>query len=129
MTEVEPPILQSMGGLCYHYVMKMKTAVCKSCGELKQREELRLDSKGHIKERLCTPCRVQQLIVLSGAEYRVHKKDACEVCGFTGHPCQLDVDHIDNNHKNNELTNLQTLCANCHRLKSYKHKGKTTWEK
>jgi len=32
--------------------------------------------------------------------------------------CQLDVDHIDGNHKNNEINNLQTLCANCHRLKT-----------
>jgi 5-methylcytosine-specific restriction endonuclease McrA len=31
---------------------------------------------------------------------------------------QLDVDHIDGDHTNNELNNLQTLCANCHRLKT-----------
>ena len=33
--------------------------------------------------------------------------------------CQLDVDHIDGNHNNDEEVNLQTLCANCHRLKTY----------
>ena len=54
---------------------------------------------------------------LSG--YRKHKKDVCESCGFRGHSCQLDVDHIDGNHNNHDPTNLQTLCANCHRLKTY----------
>jgi len=33
-------------------------------------------------------------------------------------PVQLDVDHIDRNPSNNDPSNLQTLCANCHRLKS-----------
>jgi len=51
--------------------------------------------------------------------YRKHKKDNCEFCGFKAiHPVQLDVDHIDGNHKNNHMSNLQTLCANCHRLKT-----------
>ena len=54
--------------------------------------------------------------------YRAHKKTACEACGFTGQPCQLDVDHIDENHQNNDPANLQTLCANCHRLKTWNAK-------
>ena len=52
--------------------------------------------------------------------YIVFKKGFCEECGFIPkHRCQLDVDHIDGNNKNNEESNLQTLCANCHRLKTY----------
>lgn len=31
-------------------------------------------------------------------------------------PCQLDINHRDGNHLNNARENLQTLCANCHRL-------------
>lgn len=43
----------------------------------------------------------------------------CERCGFEPeHIAQLEVDHIDGNHANNEPGNLQTLCANCHRLKT-----------
>lgn len=58
--------------------------------------------------------------------YVKFKKDYCEFCNFKAvHPCQLDVDHIDGNHKNNETDNLQTLCANCHRLKTFNSRD---WE-
>jgi 5-methylcytosine-specific restriction endonuclease McrA len=55
-----------------------------------------------------------------------HKKPHCEACGFVAlHRSQLDVDHIDGNHYNNDPENLQTLCANCHRLKTQENKD---WE-
>lgn len=48
-----------------------------------------------------------------------YRKESCETCGFIPqHGSQLDVDHIDGNSKNNDPSNLQTLCANCHRLKT-----------
>jgi 5-methylcytosine-specific restriction endonuclease McrA len=56
-------------------------------------------------------------------KYRLHKKTNCELCGFVPeHLCQLDVDHKDGNKKNNTIENLQTLCANCHRLKTHLNK-------
>ena len=33
---------------------------------------------------------------------------------------EKEIDHIDGNPKNNKKTNLQVLCANCHRLKTFK---------
>lgn len=52
--------------------------------------------------------------------YIKHKDATCRCCGFIPlNKCQLTVDHIDKNHKNNEVSNLQTLCHNCHNLKSY----------
>jgi 5-methylcytosine-specific restriction endonuclease McrA len=55
----------------------------------------------------------------ASTQYKKHKKPFCEECGFVAkHPCQLDVDHIDSDHKNNSVSNLKTLCANCHRLKT-----------
>ncbi|QHZ60024.1 hypothetical protein PJKIFABJ_00088 [Pseudomonas phage PE09] len=53
-------------------------------------------------------------------KYKLYKGDSCECCGFVAiHKVQLDVDHIDGNHFNNDPSNLQTLCANCHRLKTF----------
>lgn len=47
------------------------------------------------------------------------KLDHCERCGFIPEDLvQLDIDHINGDRTNNDPSNLQTLCANCHRLKT-----------
>jgi hypothetical protein len=72
--------------------------------------------KGHSngdKERLLL------MQALKKRPYILKKGECCELCGFIAvHSCQLDIDHIDGNHKNNSENNLQTICANCHRLKT-----------
>ena len=35
----------------------------------------------------------------------------------------LDVDHIDGNHANGKIENLQVLCPNCHRIKTMRERG------
>ena len=66
---------------------------------------------------------------IGGWIYKKYRKTYCEnIDGRLGHgKCtttiidaewQLEVDHIDGNHDNNEESNLQTLCACCHRLKT-----------
>ena len=46
-------------------------------------------------------------------------KDHCETCGFVAvHPCQLQLDHVNGDWTINRPDNRQTLCANCHALKS-----------
>ena len=53
---------------------------------------------------------------------RATKGPNCERCGFVPEsPVQLDVDHIDGDRANNDPSNLQTLCANCHRIKTFEH--------
>ena len=45
------------------------------------------------------------------------KEHKCECCGNTewmGHPIPLELHHKDGNHFNNELSNLELLCPNCH---------------
>lgn len=51
----------------------------------------------------------------------------CQKCGWgelnpiTG-KCPLEIHHIDGNHANNKLDNLELLCPNCHSLtKNYKY--------
>lgn len=49
--------------------------------------------------------------------YKQFKKDFCAHCGFIPQSlCQLDVHHIDGDHTNDSPFNLETICANCHRL-------------
>jgi 5-methylcytosine-specific restriction endonuclease McrA len=68
-------------------------------------------------------CRKHAKMMWEGKSYALHKKDKCERCGFVPeHDCQLDVDHINGDHSDNRPKNLQTLCANCHRLKTLENK-------
>ncbi len=57
---------------------------------------------------------------------------ACEICGISewqGKPLNLHLDHINGNHNDNRVENLQFLCPNCHaQTKTYcrrkmKHQG------
>ena len=90
-------------------------------------------SKGrdkHGARRWCTrcgPCHRRRYI--SAEKNREYKRRStprtrylgktCNRCGFVPeHLVQLHLDHIDGNHANNARSNLQTLCANCHALKT-----------
>ena len=47
------------------------------------------------------------------------KENKCEICGnaqWLGQEIPLELHHIDGNHFNNNLDNLQILCPNCHAL-------------
>ena len=60
------------------------------------------------------------LQVKSYKTYRYHKKTQCAHCGLIPELlCVLQVDHIDSDRTNNDPNNLQTLCANCHAVKTH----------
>lgn len=45
-------------------------------------------------------------------------------------PIPLELDHIDGNHQNNNLSNLQLICPNCHALTpNYRGKNKGNYSK
>ena len=95
-----------------------KTGVCQICGPVKIKNRYRKRKNGSESYR-CAKLYLRDKKSLK-RPYRKHVKNICEMCGFVPqHQCQLDVDHIDGNKKNSNPSNLQTLCANCHRLKTF----------
>ena len=45
------------------------------------------------------------------------KENKCERCGLSewmGQLIPLELHHIDFNHYNNDISNIQILCSNCH---------------
>lgn len=59
---------------------------------------------------------------IAALKYYEHKcsNPKCELikCGIQIPIIMIDVDHIDNDRKNNAMTNLQLLCVWCHTLKT-----------
>lgn len=50
----------------------------------------------------------------------------CGICEWNGRPLTLEVDHIDGNNRNHQLSNLRYLCPNCHsQTSTWKGKNKT----
>ena len=74
---------------------------------------------------------------INGWEYKQYRKKYCQnrtgkILGFKctatiiDYELQLDVDHIDGNPSNNNPKNLQTLCKNCHSIKTHRSKDYLT---
>lgn len=74
----------------------------KSCDEV-----FNLSPEYRLKGKMLT-----RALIESGVEYK------CAKCGigkeYNGLPITLEVDHIDENWRNNKKENLQFLCPNCH---------------
>ena len=89
--------------------------------------------------QVCNPALPLADILKEGIEYQSFKlkkrlieaqikEKKCECCGnivWLNKPIPLELHHIDGNHKNNKLENLQLLCPNCHALtENYRGKNK-----
>jgi hypothetical protein len=91
----------------------------RTCGCGRPTEIKDKDSQGRPKYRSqCSRWREQA---------RKYPTDKCEGCGLlndgTGN---IDRDHIDGNRSNNEFSNLQALCKDCHKVKT-KVSGDVSW--
>ena len=95
--------------------------ICVSCPRNLQTQCGRNKAGDKTYRPICKPCteRDRPMRPSDPKYYTKFKKNNCERCGFVPeHTCQLDVDHVDGNKANTDPSNYQTLCANCHRLKT-----------
>jgi hypothetical protein len=83
-----------------------------ACGNLTTRKQTH-NGKAKYGNK-CKTCAIRSRTFLN------LKGSACHFCGFVAvNPCQLDLHHKDRDRHNNDPSNLQTLCANCHRLQTW----------
>lgn len=45
--------------------------------------------------------------------------EKCSRCGYSENIVALEVHHKDRNRNNNDLSNLEVLCSNCHKIEHY----------
>ena len=92
-----------------------KTAACAECGIVRIKRKYSGQLCGGFRQARWNRSGIKR------KSYRRRLDTCCKRCGFIAlDPIQLDIHHIDGNHGNNSLDNLQTLCANCHRLVTYR---------
>lgn len=60
--------------------------------------------------------------------YKEHKCENCNQSEWLNNPIPLELHHIDGNHYNNDLNNIQVLCPNCHAL-TENYRGKNVKSK
>jgi len=52
--------------------------------------------------------------------FNIHKKEKkCERCKYDEHEAAIVVHHIDRDRSNNDISNLEVLCANCHAIEHW----------
>lgn len=56
--------------------------------------------------------KVLKILVQTG--YKEYKCECCGISEWNDKPISLQLHHINGNHKDNSLENIQILCPNCH---------------
>lgn len=72
------------------------------------------DDEVFIENSTYTTSNLKKRLIKSG--YKIYECERCHNTMWEGHPIPLQVHHINGNHQDNRLENLQLLCPNCHAL-------------
>jgi len=108
-----------------------KDSICLVCKERPVRPGLKSVADGaQLYRGKCSTCHNKKFPmrketryagIIRRHPYLKHKKMICEVCGFKAENiCQMDIHHINGDHSDNHISNLQTLCSNCHRIETHR---------
>ena len=111
---------------CYHKAMNRKGTVeykCQHCGKNF------LDAPSHKRKYCSKACVNKSAKETFKPKFTTVRKamltrgllNKCERCGFDEFPQILGVHHKDRDRNNNDMTNLEVLCPNCHSIEHMKH--------
>ena len=104
--------------------------ICTSCNENPAAVNYVKNEKFYYRKK-CAACirksNKQKPIPPSWVRAGYKKKSKCDKCGFTATSAksQMRVYYVDGNLKNNDWTNLKTICLNC---QAAIQDAKTTWK-
>jgi len=95
----------------------MSRPVCKACNKNHCAANYYRNGVRHYRSK-CEDCiRKKKQIPLQQPSWKIagyKKKPTCDLCGFRKiYDSQITVFHIDGNLKNNDLSNLRSVCLNC----------------
>lgn len=129
--------LKEAGGSHYHISKKIKEYGINTSHFKRMAYNIGVVSKtahtkeSFIKERLKLGTKIngtslRKFLIKFGI--KEHRCEKCNNIEWNGELIPLEVDHIDGNHENNELSNLRFLCPNCHaQTETYCSKNKKNY--
>lgn len=106
---------------------KYATLTCAYCGKVFERLKSKITSDLVYCSKECgNRHKNEQVKQKDSSAYRRNAFEKyphkCAICGFAEDEDLLEVHHIDENHNNNELSNLIILCPICHKkITSHKY--------
>lgn len=77
-------------------------------------------TKHLVKDSTISSHKLKLLLIKNG-----RKEAKCEICSLTkwnNEDIVLELDHINSNHFDNRIENIQIICPNCHALETRKRK-------
>ncbi len=105
----------------YEMTVRSIQRICKKEGVIRtiaEANKIAAPFKNYEGHRVPDHLKVKRTSLPRGVRARMLKETPrCKLCGNTAMECPLQIDHIDNNPTNHELSNLQVLCMICNRDK------------